>query len=317
MSDFFTRLIQATYEPDATMRPRPVAHFEQLPPALPFEPEPPGVSMQGERRSAGQPLKGHPAASQLPSFPEVDVHAIQEKDAAQEERFTVQTTARAMTARAMIDRVRSVKIISGSSERAKEIDPPVEGEKPPGRASVAPPQSSLYSVPPSVPPMVSAPLAQYARNHLHVDVPDFRGKEVSPLAAKALPFASPTKKSSPLPVQEALDASVHTTRSGIDEPSRSIALRSHVLRSQRKDGETQAGAAAPASFVGAPPPQEPSQQAGPVIRVTIGRIVVKAEVASVSPNARPQQVQLSRPALSLTEYLNARDGLNARNGGSA
>lgn len=269
--------------------------------------------MQGERRSAGQPLKGHPAASQLLSFPEVDVHAIQEKEAAQEERFTVQTTARAMTARTMIDRVRSVKIISGSSERAKEIDPPVEGEKPPGRASVAPPHSSLYSVP----PMVSAPLAQYARNHLHVDVPDFRGKEVSPLAAKALPFASPTKKSSPRPVQEALDASVHTTRSGIDEPSRSIALRSHVLRSQRKDGETQAGAAAPASFVGTPPPQEPSQQAGPVIRVTIGRIVVKAEVASASPNARPQQVQPSRPALSLTEYLNARDGLNARNGGSA
>jgi hypothetical protein len=321
MSDFFTRLIQAAYEPGAMMRPRPVAHFEQLPPALPFEPEPPGASTEGEIRPAGQPPKGPPAASQLHSFPEVDVRTIQEGEAAQEGRFTVQTTARAPVARAPIDRVRVVKITPAFSERAEETAPPVEGQikgqKLSESASIAPRQPSLHAVP----PMVSAPLAQYARNRLHTDAPDFRDDEVSTPATKASPFpspfASPTKKSSPLSVQGSLDAPAHTTRSDIDEPNRPIALRSHVLHSQRRGSESQAGAAAPASFVGAPPPQEPSQQAGPVIRVTIGRIVVKAEVASTSKNARPQQVQSSRPALSLTDYLNARDRLNARNGGGA
>ena len=322
MSDFFTRLIQATYEPDAMMRPRPVAHFEQLPPALPFEPEPPGASTEGELWSAGQPPKGPPAASQLHSFPEVDVRTIQEGEAAQEERFTVQTTAHAPIARAPIDRVRGAKITSASSERAGKTAPPVEGQikgqKPSESASIAPRQPSLHAVPPTA----STPLAQDARNRLRVDAPDFRDNEVSTPAAKESPFpspfASPTKKSSPLSVQGWLDAPAHTTRSDIDEPSQPIAaLRSHVLHSQRRGGETQAGAAAPASFVGAPPPQESSQQAGPVIRVTIGRIIVKAEVASTSKNARPQQVQSSRPALSLTDYLNARDRLNARNGGDA
>uniref|UniRef100_A0A7C1FV21 Uncharacterized protein n=1 Tax=Caldilinea aerophila TaxID=133453 RepID=A0A7C1FV21_9CHLR len=324
MSDFFTRLIQAAYEPGAMMRPRPVAHFEQLPPALPFEPEPPGASTEEEIRPAGQTLKGPWAAFQSASFSEfseADVRTIQEGEAAQEERFNVQTTARAPIARAPIDRVRVVKITSAFSERAEETAPPVEGQikgqKLSESASIAPRQPSLHAVS----PMVSASLAQDARNRLLVDAPDFRDDEVSTPAAKASPFpspfASPTKKSSPLSVQGSLDAPTHTTRSDIDEPNRPIALRSHVLHSQRRGSESQAGAAAPASFVGAPPPQEPSQQAGPVIRVTIGRIVVKAEVASTSKNARPQQMQSSRPALSLTDYLNARDRLNARNGGGA
>jgi hypothetical protein len=42
-----------------------------------------------------------------------------------------------------------------------------------------------------------------------------------------------------------------------------------------------------------------------VIRVTIGRIVMKAEVRSAPGSARPQP---SRPALSLADYLNARNG---------
>lgn len=304
MSDFFARLIQAAYRPDARMRPRPAAHFEQTPTAPPFEPELFGgesvapateIDASSARRIRGRPSVG----AQPASAPEADALPLRAAEAPREARFdaTSPTRRRAPVAQGASSRGHDVRtgpspgetILKAGSTTALQATPAFSTGQDAHRSRLLPSSGS---------PISESAHRQVRRLHPQSDAAESAAPTdgLSGPAEKAARASAPSVARRSLAfVRKPFAGSTDAAPGDFDDLRRPIASQA-----QRRAGVPAALPSAPAQ---ASPEAAPAAQ--PVIRVTIGRIVMKAEVRSAPSSARPQP---SRPALSLTDYLNARNG---------
>lgn len=304
MSDFFTRLIQAAYRPDAGMRPRPVAHFEQTPTNPPFEPELFGgesvaPAMEIDASSARQ-IKGRPpAGSQPASALEADALPLRPVEAPREARFEATSPAgrHAPVAQGASSRSHGARtgssfgetILKAESATALQATPVSSTGQDAHRSRLLPPPDS---------PISESAQRQVRRLHPQSDAAD----SAAPTDGLPGPAEKAARASAPSVARPSL-AFAHEPFAGSTDASPDVFddwRRPISSQAQRRVG---APAALPSAPAQASPEAAPAAQ--PVIRVTIGRIVMKAEVRSAPSSARPQP---SRPALSLTDYLNARNG---------
>ncbi|MCS6828021.1 MAG: hypothetical protein NZ553_15515 [Caldilinea sp.] len=301
MADFFVQLIHAAYEPTTRMRPRPVAHFEQTPATASFNLNPAGsMPTRASTETEIQPVwrtPGRSSATQSVSPPASNGFSVREGRVSQkDERVGAPSPAHIHASIAHVDH-------DHGRSRRMTSSPAAEIPKP--DAFVDPPTSEIS-------PAALSQKALHAHSHTEREADIFGSRSLSALSTSESQGRSPEQfrlhpdvRLSSTPLHATLTAQTVTASGERDDSRRLLALRP-----QDAGGEMQ-----PLAFPETP--RTTAQQVGPVIRVTIGRIVVKAEVRSVPNNARPRQTQTSAPSLSLDEYLNARNGLSTRNGGGA
>lgn len=317
MSDFLTRLVATAYGAAPVMQPRPVAQFEPLTPPL-------AVGLQGidatpltppeitdQAASATQPA-GAPAATMAPT-----------------------TTAAAMTPR-------PTALVNPIVRPAQSASP--DHAAPPSAATMSQPGLSLQDR--RAAQTLDAArggvrLADAA--NASMDPPREQGSAAAPLQASPQhavtwqPAASPvTTPTSPLPyvqapqrTPEALQARTapslappHAERGMTDLPAlpassaRQTAPAAPVAPRAAFAARVAAEHPAQRARGGPPAPLQPpsvissdSETApAPIIRVTIGRIVIKAEPARTTLSTAAPAHQPVAPKLSLDQYLQGRDG---------
>ncbi|MBK8798623.1 MAG: hypothetical protein IPM07_20865 [Anaerolineales bacterium] len=299
MSDFLTRLVTATYVPTASVRPRPIAHYEPQGAALPVRPAGDETASEAEmatgarsvhasenqpgravRQRAGAEPQTSSAPRPLPMDarlpPAKSIAALAQAASQSAIPITPPTTEPLMPHRTRSEDVTTLPAatatLAGQSREAPAAAHQIITEAP---RRPAPGQAAPLRAAVTPQPYRSAPVRER-----DAEAGDHAGQPIS-LAARreqAQPTAAPT----PAP------RAVGETRDAQDTAGRATLRAGQVANSPR------AALSAPPAH--ATPP--------PVIRVSIGRIVVKAE-RPVAPAARNSA---SRPALSLDGYLKTRNG---------
>jgi len=308
MFDFLTRLVTATYEPAASVRPRPVAHYEPLGAALPVRPV-------GEHATAATVLAepGAPPAHQAQSPP--DRTASRRTAAGTQD-------SRAMPPLSVAARTPTTKFIASQVQAvhqnaAPPINPPATAPLPPHRtrrdaespvpASTATPagqsrQASAAAAPhaagetPRQPAQgVAAPLRAAVTLPPQRSAP-LRGMDAAPGDPASQVVALAVRREVEQPVAAPAPSA---PRTGDETHSAQEAARRVTLRSEQVANSPRVTLSAPPA-TDAPP--------APVIRVSIGRIIVKAERPAAPASPAPRPAPAPSPSLSLEGYLKTRNG---------
>lgn len=325
MSDFLTRLVTATYGAAPVMRPRPVAHYEPLttpPPLWPQDVEAalPVAPAEVTGSTALANPAGAPGAAQTP--PSVSGDSVNRVAPAASARTQVRPLAAPLH-----ERRHDAPVVR------READPPVPTASPartPQRALAAEEERAALAGNKSASP-ASSPLAANRRPALPPVAPAPPGTRRGNLQSDPQPPLAPT---APLPTtltpasasspQTEMRASVPTAQrasSATPSPPASLAVQRAALLAgapgETDDAPSAQGAARrPAQSPGrslpdpalrSPVAQSEERTAStPVVRVTIGRIIIKAEPASPARPAPTPRAAL--PSLSLDQYLKGREG---------
>ncbi|MFO7631074.1 MAG: hypothetical protein R6W76_00975 [Caldilinea sp.] len=327
MPDFLTRLVTATYIPAASVRPRPVAHYEPVDATLPVQPAvyetptPPLPTLTGETSAS------HAESRSLSVAPQRIEHAVQD----------VQPSPRTRSGEMDTPRLDVQPTEDGSiAMRAQaanwgEMHPPAP---PPGPSLASHARNkSVLSAPGSVePPSVQREPMQNAKltsMHPIADEALLQSAQTlaSPLRAaitpeleirpRSLPIAPVDEQESAVGASSTQGGSLAARHEGLLRAS-TLTPAEHRVDSGQEDGEE--ADAAPVTLrngrlvdsqgraLAAPPVGvNPTSPSAPIIRVSIGRIVVKAEPPATAKQASPRPAPV-RPALSLDGYLKTRSG---------
>lgn len=313
MSDFLTRLVTATYQPTATVRPRPVAHYEPIGAVLPLwvegeETSPPPISApprQAPGSSANVPAK---ASAPPPSMPNTSVapplHAVAARlnspmAPASAPRSAPPKVAAPLAAQtpnviqpAPLPPITVTEAPVPSSQPRAPLFPRAP-LMPPSHAHPAPPRSSQSEDTSKregasrVTPTLAQGVQRVAEPLLVQVVAEpgvAQPAALPPLSASpavAAPISTPrkpldaTQGAAPLPVARA--ATLSETHRAAPERTRPA----DVFASRSQPRISAPPRAAPAAVT------PPAALAPPVIRVTIGRIVIKAEGGKPPKPAKP------------------------------
>jgi hypothetical protein len=339
MSDFLTRLVTATYIPAASVRPRPVAHYEPMQTSLPlwsYGAEPSPAVMHDEVAAQAPSVVKPLAALSVPAkHSSLSIETAGESTRAATAPLTGQTTAlhqdatkgrsdslatRAETERdKQKDAAAHRSIVARSQETAGNRHLASERVLQP---SQSPHPQTGVAAPAPVAPTPTALSPASARREFEPVRPS-----AAPLRAAATPDARITRPAiaaTPDPTRQhdtvvapTTPASLAARREALVFPL-SISGDEHALPGDQHSrvqptlhsahrlpaAKSVDGAASITDAVSTTPP-------APVVRVTIGRIVVKAENAAPTKGAPAHPAPPSRPALSLDQYLKARSGGDA------
>lgn len=329
MSDFLTRLITATYTPAVSMRPRPVAHYEPMAAPLPIWA--PGVEPSSAVAHDGIAAQAPTAVKSLDTQDAPAEHSnLSTEKAGEQLRATAvalprQTAAlpqdattgrgvslatRAEAGRSTQQGVAGHESIAARSQETAADRRLAEAHAPQPSQALRPPIG--VAEPATIAPAPTAPSLASAR------------RELEPIRPSAVvtthPAAATTLESNRL----------HETVVGATPPvslaaqRRATALAPAISSDERVPPGDRHGRVQPAlpsahqllaaQHIESAAPMRDAVSATPpppVIRVTIGRIVVKAESATSIKDAPARPTQPGRPALSLDQYLKARSGGDA------
>ena len=321
MSDFLTRLVTATYGAAPVMQPRPVAQYEPVTTTLPVWPQDaeatPSVALD-EMTGSTAPANpaGAPGVSMTPlSMPSDStgrstLSAPARTPAPQERRHDALAPQSAARLDALSGRparaahhtheVEAERAALAISARTSPASPPLTANWQPTDLPVAPAPLSThpYDVP-SNPEPLHAPVVPLPTTILPASAASQRAEARTPvLAAQRTPAATPLAPAS-LAVQR---AALAAESAGETDDAHSA------------QGAAQRLAQSPGRSMPDPalrPPVAPSEEStapAPVVRVTIGRIVIKAEPASPARTATAPARRPATPTLSLDQYLQGRNG---------
>ena len=325
MSDFLTRLVTATYIPAASMRPRPVARYE--PAVTPLSAPPDLFETQvAEETTLTNEAPTHPIESRPPSAPlqraaqatfeqqlSPGIHAA--------EPGTTHQAAPPPESRSLADRVQTAnrdgvhlpgptpepqslshaRAASPLTVHAPVTKPSVPDQPVARTRPASAPRTAQAPRPPAQPPMAPRPAASVRESDT------FRRSPLVAPVDEQKPGADvvlPRHESLAARREGVLRANTPASEGRGTEPGRhdEAAVAAAAPRAGRlASNQERASAPQPAGVNGTAPP-------APVIRVSIGRIVVKAENP---PAAKPAQVRPAQPALSLDGYLKTRSGGDA------
>lgn len=332
MSDFLTRLVAATYTPAVSVRPRPVAHYEPMAAPLPIwapsvEPSPAAahdeIAAQAPATVKSLDAQGAPAEHSNLSVEKAGeqlrapaVAPPRQTVALHQDATTGRGASLATRAEAGRGTQRTAAGYESIAARSQETagDRRLAGaQAPQPLQALRPPIGVAAST--RVAPAPAAPPLASARREL---------EPVRPSAAVAtLPAAATTLEPNRL-------HETHETVVGATPPvslaaqRQTTALAPAISSDERALPGDRHGHAQPAlpsahqllavqHIESAAPMRDAvsTMPPAPVVRVTIGRIVVKAESAASPKDAPMRPAQPSRPALSLDQYLKARSGGDA------
>ncbi len=330
MSDFLTRLVTATYIPAASMRPRPVARYESAgaplsaPPDL-FETtaavettltsEEPTHPMESRSRSAPRQR-----AAQATFEPQLspDTHVV-ESGTAYHAALPTKSGSLAARARAansdgehlpgpalepqLLSHARAASPLPAHAPIAEPFvtDQPVTRTQP---APVAPHTAQsplLLARQPAKPPLLPLPAVRVRESDIFRRSPVIAPVDEQKSAAD---FVLPHHNSLAARREGVLRANMPASEGRRTEPGRhdEAAVAAEAPRTGRlASNQERAPAPQPAGENGTAP-------SAPVIRVSIGRIIVKAENP---PAVKPAPARPAQPVLSLDGYLKTRSGGDA------
>lgn len=331
MSDFLSRLITATFEPAATVRPRPIARFEPVGAALPVWPremEPPAPSRERDVQTDALAALDEPDVSSRPARPEPDAATARDLPPRRPSR---QAAARQREVNAADQMPQHPP--SPATPLPPDLGGPSPLEPPDERLAESTGAEEQQPAPRALPTgdmqdsdAGRAPASRLDRPRRSLPARrgegTAQGERPTPPARAATPMpqasyrdertGSPTGLTVPAP-----------PRSETAQPSALLAENSHRAARPEVAGERASPPAQPASLSladrlaadrrGGPPPTptpaaaERGPETPPTIRVTIGRIEVKAAASSqTKPTA--QRSRPPKPGLSLDQYLQQRNG---------
>ena len=325
MSDFLTRLVTATYGAAPVMQPRPVAQYEPVTPPLPVWPQdaeatPPVVPVEMTGSTAPANPAGAPGMSMTPSSTPGDsagrsvsgaqVRPLAAAPPPQERRHNAlapQSAARldaplGSPARAArhTHEAEGERAALAVSTRTSPASPPLTANWQPTALPVAPasPSPRLSHVL-SNPEPLHAPVAPLPTTVTPASAASQRAEARTPVpAAQRTPSAAPLAPAS-LAVQRAALAA-----GSAGETDDAHSAQGAARRPAQSPGRSMPDPALRPSVA----PAEESTAPAPVVRVTIGRIVIKAEPASPARTATGPTRRPATPTLSLDQYLQGRDG---------
>lgn len=332
MSDFLTRLVAATYTPAVSMRPRPVAHYEPMAAPLPIwapgvEPSPAvahdeiaEIAAQASAAVKSLDAQGAPAEHSNLSVEKAGEQLRAPAVALPRQTVALHqdaTTGRGASLATRAEAGQGAQRTAAGHESIAARSQETAGDRRLAGAQAPQPLQALrppirVAKPATIAPAPTAPSLASARREL---------EPVRPSTAVAThPAAATTLEPNRL----------HETVAGATPPvslaaqRQATALAPAISSDERVPPGDRHGHVQPAlpsahqllaaqhtesaapmrDAVSATPP-------APVIRVTIGRIVVKAESAASTKDAPARPTQPGRPALSLDQYLKARSGGDA------
>lgn len=319
MSDFLTRLVTATYGVAPVMQPRPVSQYEPVTTPLPVWPQDveaaPSVALD---EMTGLIVRAKPAsapgASMTPSSTPGDsagrstLSAPVRTPASQEHRHDTlasQSAARVDASTASPERTalhtlaaeagRAVLPINTSTIAAS---PPLTANWQPAPLPVAPaPLSTRRSNVQSAPEPLHAPVASPPTTILPASAASPRAEVRTPG-----PAAPPTSRITPLPPPFQAPQRAAQAAGATGETDDADSAQGAARRSAQVPGRSMSDPAL------RPPVAQSEASIAPVVRVTIGRIVIKAEPASPARTAAASTDRPATPTLSLDQYLKGRDG---------
>lgn len=339
MSDFLTRLVTATYQPAATVRPRPVAHYEPIGAVLPLwvegeETSPPisapprqtpaspaSVSAKAPMPPPPMPPPPMPDAPVAPTLRSVAPQPSSPMTPASAPLIAPPKAVAPLAAQtpnvlqpAPLPPITVTEAPVSSSQLRAQLFPraPLIA---PSHALPAPPRSaqsedvSKREGTSRVTPTLAQGVQRVAEPLLIQVVAEPGATQPPPLPSRsappaAAPISAPrnpldaTQSAAPLPVALAVTlAETHRAAPERTRPADAFALRP-------QPGISAPPRAAPAAVT---PPAVPTP---PVIRVTIGRIVIKAEGGKPPKPTKPYPVP-AKSELSLDAYLKSRRGGDA------
>lgn len=326
MSDFLTRMVTAAYIPASSMRPRPVAHFEPLGAPLPiegdnFEDAPHAAESSSMPRRAEsdrmQDLPPRTPSSTVDRLPVARQPQIAAAPLATPALENMAPPAPSLAAQHTAEQVHSqpappanpgIVAPAPVHDRADPIDAPtpaaVRKISPPAPAVVTQGERAARSMVQTAPTLASLAEAQT------------RSKQT---VQARVPAAPPQQRAEQLTAHPAERqhhslAAQHTIEAQPAAPaSRQPALRNAAATSAAPSAQGSLSARRTASSERADQPiarengAPDSASTAPSIRVTIGRIVIKAESGN-APKPPKGRASASGPVLSLDAYLRARQG---------
>lgn len=326
MSDFLTRLVNATYGAAPVMRPRPVAQYEPVTPPLPLLPQdvvaPPVASGEMTGSTALANPAGAPGVSLTPSSMPGDSAGRSVSGA------PVRTQVRPLAA---VPPPQERRHDALASQSAASLDVPAATPERTARRTRATEEERAApavstGTPPASPPLTAnwqptalpvAPASLGARRSNVQSTPDPLHAPVAPLPTTVAPASAASQRTE---VRTPAPDAQHTP-AATPLPPASLAVQRAALTAgsagETDDARNAQDAArrsvqSPGQPIPDPALRSPVAQSeerttsAPVVRVTIGRIIIKAEPASP---ARPAPTRrAAAPTLSLDQYLKGREG---------
>lgn len=312
MVDFLTRLVTVTYGDAPVMRPRPIAPYEPATTLLPPPDEPAtDVAPVASSAQTAPPNTPSSATQWVASSPSVPVGPVAGPASSAPPPGMPPLAAPAGRRHALAARTTASqeKPLDDSMINVHHTEPPAA--TPPVRAATPSRLTPAQPTPAPVALAVASPQPGPALRQIET-----RDAPVSPHAAPPAPLPSPH-------VAEVGGADVIGRRAQITSTAAPVALatqRAAVVAATDAASRGDRGASEQRSVVRLPDSTPPGQvqhssrlvqaeattSPAPVVRVTIGRIVIKAEPAA--PRAPVRGSQPTAPTLSLDQYLKGRDG---------
>lgn len=317
MSDFLTRLVTAAYVPAASMQPRPVAQYEPVEAPLPLWPQAVESQAPSTAQTAGKsgaPAKILPAPTDTAREQESSAPAARSGQTTAPQRNALERPNDSLDARAERDKQKEM-----AARRAGLVLGLESADDPRRAGSVgSPPPRTQMRRAASVPDTQAAAGSPLAIKHV-----------LEPARSPAMPLRAAVQSESPLtrlaPPVTPGPAGQHATAVAPAAPASLTARRAamasgavsssaeHTTQDERQirmQPLTQPTLRSARQTSGAPGESRaaPAAVNAPTVRVTIGRIVIKAENANPTQPAKARPASSAKPALSLDDYLKTRRG---------